>query len=93
MNQVEFKSFIDENQIEWRWQINDKTKEKDVLILPYWHLMADFLNFFAPSVFDEGGIEISLLHPYSAIWMSDILSHYSIELGDIFPNDEDGSYS
>ncbi|NLE05049.1 MAG: hypothetical protein GX638_09655 [Crenarchaeota archaeon] len=46
MNIVKFKSFIDENSIEWRWQENKNTKEKDVLIFPLWHQIDDFLNFF-----------------------------------------------
>jgi len=82
------KEFIDKNNIEWRWdirRIKNNRVEEDVIVFPYmWQLEAFIKSFYNDDLFKQG-IKCTIRKGYVAIWMSDILSKFDIELEEIFP--------
>lgn len=84
MTAIEFYKYIDDNGIEWKWAYNSDTQEKDVLIFPFYFQIEDLRMLMHPSDFDDERIHCVMKYGYFAIWTSDILARYGIELNEVF---------
>lgn len=82
MNSLTLYKFINDNNIEFRWQRNDGVY--DVMIFPTTNQIEDFFNILTPCVFDDGGIDCTMMNGYFAIWMGDICKYYSIDMTEVF---------
>jgi hypothetical protein len=82
MTAIQLYKFINDNDVEFRWQKNNG--EIDVMIFPNVSQIEDFFNILSPSVFDDGGIDCTMMHGYFAIWMNDICKYYGIDMTEVF---------
>ena len=85
MTELELYKYITENSIEWHRQDNDGTP--DVLIFPYYHQIEDFRKILSVRIFDDDGVACIMKDGYFAFWMSDICSHYGIDMDKVFVED------
>lgn len=84
MTALELYKFINENDIEWRWETRIDTGERDVIMFPSAYIVEDFSELLSPTSFDDGGINCVMMDGYFAFWMNDICEHYGIKLEEIF---------
>lgn len=87
MTAIELYKYIQENNIEWHYRDNDGNE--DVIIFSYTFQLEDFIKLLSGNCFDDGGIEISLMNGYVAIWMQDICEYYGIELKEVFDKEKE----
>lgn len=87
MTAIELYKFINTNGIEWHYRDNDGTE--DVLIFPYITQIEEFNKLLGSYMFDDGGIECTMMDGYFAFWMKDICEYNDIELSDIFNKEDD----
>lgn len=86
MTELDFYKWIKENDPEYRWSTNGG--DDDVILWINFRHIQDFVKFInSPSLFDEGGIEVRLQEHGIAIWASDVLDHFGIDLEKIFDKD------
>jgi len=81
MTELDLYRFIEENDIEWRYE--DNSWYKDVLIFLYTFQLEGFAKLVKGIRFDEG-INIVLNGNYVAIWMKDICEYVGIEIEKVF---------
>ena len=89
MKAIDFYRFVHENEIEFHWAGNDETGERDVILFPSFSEMAELCKIMAPSHFDDGGIPCRMKYRYIAIWASDLLSRYGIDVVNVFGEEKD----
>ncbi len=78
MTAIQFYKWVQD--IDHHWE--DRDGNQDVLIFP-WHFQMDGLFEILDNL-DDGGIEIRMQKDCFAIWASDILDYYDIELKEVF---------
>lgn len=82
MKASEFKSFIENNGIEWHRHKNDG--EEDIIIFPEFNDLEEFTKILGYGYFDEEGLECYMKDGYMAIWCRDLLESSGIGLDEIF---------
>lgn len=85
MGTKDLKKFIEENEVEYRYQYNEETHKEDVLIFPYVCNIEEFTELIKDGSFHgEECIKMELHEYYFAIWMSDICGTFGIKLSNVF---------
>jgi hypothetical protein len=85
MTELDFFKWVNENQPEYRWDSNLASNKEDVILwINFYHIKSFMQLLSAPGLFDEGGIEVRLQQDAIAIWASDVLDYFGIELEKIF---------
>jgi hypothetical protein len=85
MTELEFYKWVKDNDPEYRWDRNGISNEEDVILwISFWRIKSFMELLSAPGLFDEGGIEVRLQQDSIAIWASDVLDYFGIELEKIF---------
>jgi hypothetical protein len=88
MSELDFYKWVNETQPEWRWDKNGTSNKEDVILWINFYNIKSFMEVLAaPGLFDEGGIEVRLQEYSLAVWASDVLDYFGIELDKIFPKD------
>ncbi len=87
MTALDFYKFIFKNRIEYHWA--DNAEEKDVVFFVSFDEAKELNKLLDASILDESGIECHMKNGYLAFWADEILSHYGIELKDIFEEDDE----
>ncbi len=82
MNALELKKFIEELNIDWRWENNNG--EEDVIIFPYDFQFEAFLKLVTPNSLDDHELVIIIKDGYFAVWMNDLCDYYNFDLEDVF---------
>jgi hypothetical protein len=85
MKALDLYKFIQENDVEWRWENNDG--EKDVLIFPYVFELKGFCELIKNYEPDEP-LQVRLKNGYAAIWMKDLCEYFGIKLSEVFEEDK-----
>lgn len=88
MTAIEFYKFINDNEIEFHWADNNETNERDVIFFPYFWQIDEMYKIMQPVDFDDDGVKCVMKEKYYAIWASEILSGWDIDLIEIFGKDE-----
>lgn len=87
MTELDFYKWMKKYDPQYRWE--DRNGKKDVVL---WISIGSLESFFnllnSASLFDDGGIEVRLQDRVVAIWASDILHHFGIDLEGIFEPNE-----
>ena len=83
MTELDFYKWVNENNPEYRWSTNGN-KDDVILWINFWQIKYFMELLSSPGLFDEGGIEVRLQETAIAIWASDILDYFGIELEKIF---------
>ena len=79
MKTIEFKQFIEENQIEWHYVLSDNDV---VMFIPFRNLKELTSMLSASQLADP--VEVVLKEDCIAIMCSELLGFYGIELNDVF---------
>lgn len=87
MTAIELYKFIEDNNIENRYETDNETGIRDVLIFPYTFQVHDFYKLLGKSSFDDGGINCQMMDGYFAFWMKDLCEYHGIELQEVFGED------
>lgn len=87
MKALDFYKFIHEANIEFHWDNNSETNERDVIFFPNFWQINDMAKLLSATDFDDEGIKCVMKNSYFAFWASDILEPYGIELTEIFGED------
>ncbi|HNG68591.1 MAG TPA: hypothetical protein PLP63_06585 [Saprospiraceae bacterium] len=82
MTELQLYKFINDNDVEWRYDWNKD--QEDVIVFINSYLIDDFCELIK-SYFDDAHIECALRDRYICVWMDDLCSHYGIELINVFP--------
>lgn len=83
MTEIQLYKFINDNGIEWAWDMN-KRGENDVLAwVPFWEL-EDFAKLVGSSFFADGNIGCVLLDSCIVIYMEQICDHHGIDIEKVF---------
>ena len=82
MTELSLYKFIEANNIEWHKLDNDGIEDIAIFI-SFWQMEA-FNQILSPCLFNNGGIECTLMNGYFAFWMKDICEYYGVELENIF---------
>jgi hypothetical protein len=77
MTELELYKFIDEYNIEHRWN-----GEEFLVWIPF-YVLDDFMEMVSDSFFDEGGYEVNLQCDYICLDLAPIASYEDIELENI----------
>ena len=86
MTELDFYKWVKDYDPEYRWSVN--AGEEDVVLwIPFYNLKSLVEVTASSSLFDEGGISVRFQQDNIAIWASDILDHFGIELEKIFDKD------
>lgn len=88
MTAIDFYKFIHENEIEFRWDINENG-DRDVIMFPSIHHLEELNKLLSDTDFDDSGIPCRMKDGYFCFWASDILNNYNIELKEIFGVDKE----
>lgn len=89
MTELDFYKWVKSHDPEYRWATNETSKKEDVIIWISVYALESFLKMLPyASLFDEGGIEVRLQKEGIAIWASDILDPFGIELEKIFEKEQ-----
>lgn len=83
MTELTLYKYINDNNIEWRWDFNER-QEYDVLILPQVYDIKELVELMKGNSIDMG-TDCKLLDGYFAFWMQDICDYYNIEIENVFP--------
>ena len=84
MTALQFYKYIESNDIEWRWVVLPDPMKQDVLIFPRYCQIEELGKIMSPTDFEDGRITCIMKHGYFAIWASDILEGYDIEVSEVF---------
>lgn len=90
MKAIEFYKFISENEIEFHWYENPKTKQQDVMIYPCYHHLEDLAKLLNYTCLDITMITFVMKVNYCATWASQLLDPHGITLNEIFGEDTQG---
>lgn len=90
MTELQLYKFVQDNRVEWRWEINRETgyEKDDVILLPYIFHFEDFMKLIGDA-FDEYPLEVKARRDYVAIWMQEICDYFGIEIENVFPKGGD----
>ncbi|MCT4263414.1 hypothetical protein HZP32_14950 [Elizabethkingia anophelis] len=83
MTELELYKYINDNNIDYRWQLNENEQE-DVIIFPYTFQIDDFYKLIKSDTDFEHGVEMKLMDGYFSVYMSDICDYVGIELERVF---------
>lgn len=83
MTELDFYKWVKENDPEYKWSAHNGNEDV-ILWINFWHIPSLVKLLNSSSLFDDGGIEVRLQEHGIAIWASDILDHFGIELEKIF---------
>lgn len=83
MTELQLYKFINDNDIEWRYDFNEKEEEDVITFIPS-YLIDNFCELLK-GYLDDGHIICVLKDKYICVWISDVCSHYGIELSNVFP--------
>ena len=83
MKELELYKFINDNNVEWHWVNNEGAD--DVIILPNFYLLEDFMKLQSIVYLSEDGIPCFLKDGYIGMFMADICEYYGIEIENVFP--------
>lgn len=86
MSELELYKFINDNDIEYRYEFDRENQKDDLLIWIPFYLVEDFAKLIE-SINDESPTTCYLTQSNLCFWMTDICSHFSIELESIFKRD------
>lgn len=87
MTELDFYQFIHDNNIEYHWHWNDKTKQSDVIFFVPRYFINELCETLGSSIFDDEGIDCVLKDGYIAIWAADVLDYFGIDTTAIFGTD------
>lgn len=87
MTELDLYKWVQKWEPEWRWELNDETKEPDVVLWISIYSIESFYEINGDYIFSEGGISARLVDKSIAIWMSSICDHYAIDLEKVFPKE------
>jgi hypothetical protein len=82
MTELELYKFIEENSIEWHWDINGSGKT-DVLICIDFCDLDEFTTLIADALIEEP-IVVHLRTNYVFVWMQDLCDIFDIEIENVF---------
>ena len=84
MKATELLRYILKTELEWRWE-ND-----DVIVWVPFYELQDFYNIVKGSggVFDDGGVECTMVNGYIAFEMKCFCDYYGVEMEEVFPKME-----
>lgn len=83
MKELELYKFIQENDIEYRYQVNYETKKDDLLVWIPFYLVEEFAEMIK-SINSDSPTNCCLTENYLCFWMDDICSYFGIELESVF---------
>ncbi len=87
MTELGLYKFINEHNIEWHYENNDKTT--DVIIFVHTYQLEYFQKILTPGIFDDSGIECRMMSGYFCFWMKDICEYYGIDFTAVFKKDKE----
>ena len=82
MTELQLYKFIEENSIEWNWNING-SGNTDVLICIDFNDLDEFTTLIADALVEEP-IKVHLRITYVFVWMQDLCDYFGIEIENVF---------
>ncbi len=86
MTELKLHKFINDNYIEYRWDLNNK--KDDVIVWIPFYLCDEFSELIEPDNFsDGGGMDVRFQKNCVAFFISEICDYWGVEIENVFPKD------